>query len=89
MRNKNSGEPRGVTVTPAFTQASHSASPLRRNSHWPSVRAPVRLILIESGYRSKEQTFIDIVAACGVCPKSGSAFRKVRIMNETASALKV
>ena len=47
---------------------SHSAS-TQNNSHCGgrSVRAPVRLILIESGCWSKEQTVI--VAACGVCPK--------------------
>ena len=54
---------------------SHSAS-TQNNSHWPSVRAPVRLILIESGCWSKEQTFI--VAACGDrCLSQKDAFRKV------------
>ena len=57
---------------------SHSAS-TQNNSHWPSVRALVRLILIESGCWSKEQTFT--VAACGVCPKRMRSER----LNETVS----
>ena len=64
---------------------SHSAS-TQNISHWPSVRAPVRLMLRESGCWSNEQTFIDIVAASRVrCLSQKDAFRKVERLNDTVS----